>query len=160
MLPDPALPLPASLMSLLACFQRLFTAPSFHTLCALAAGFLAHRQADRVRHAYRVLWDMLRDAELPAHESVMMALDSLAHEDHLNLATVLAGQVAEALASYTEPRWALRGWGLLADRALQSLLAAAGEGIGPAEPALPGRRRTAPGWRPCSPPLTWSAGPS
>src|SRR5712691_10855149 len=41
MLPDPTVPLPASLMALLACFEPLFTAPSFRTFCALAAGFLA-----------------------------------------------------------------------------------------------------------------------
>ena len=41
MLPDPTVPLPASLMALLACFQPLFTAPSFRTFCSLAAGFLA-----------------------------------------------------------------------------------------------------------------------
>ena len=41
MLPDPTLPLPASLMALLAAFQPLFTVPSFRTFCALAAGFLA-----------------------------------------------------------------------------------------------------------------------
>jgi hypothetical protein len=39
MLPD--LTLPASLMTLLAAFEPLFTAPSFRTFCALAAGFLA-----------------------------------------------------------------------------------------------------------------------
>jgi len=39
MLPD--LTLPPSLLALLACFQPLFTAPSFRTFCALAAGFLA-----------------------------------------------------------------------------------------------------------------------
>jgi hypothetical protein len=37
----PDLTLPASLMTLLACFQPLFTAPSFRTFNALAAGFLA-----------------------------------------------------------------------------------------------------------------------
>src|SRR6266487_3031352 len=41
MLPDPTVSLPASLMSLLAVFEPLFTAPSFRTFCALAAGFLA-----------------------------------------------------------------------------------------------------------------------
>jgi len=41
MLPDPAVPLPSSLMALLACFQPLFTAPAFRTFCVLAAGFLA-----------------------------------------------------------------------------------------------------------------------
>ncbi len=39
MLPD--LTLPPSLMALLAVFQPLFTAPSFRTFCALAAGFMA-----------------------------------------------------------------------------------------------------------------------
>jgi hypothetical protein len=39
MLPD--LTLPPSLLALLACFEPLFTAPSFRTFCALAAGFLA-----------------------------------------------------------------------------------------------------------------------
>jgi hypothetical protein len=41
MLPDPALPVPASLMTLLACFSPLFTAPSFRTFRGLARGFLA-----------------------------------------------------------------------------------------------------------------------
>jgi hypothetical protein len=39
MLPD--LTLPPSLLALLACFQPLFTTPSFRTFCALAAGFVA-----------------------------------------------------------------------------------------------------------------------
>ena len=37
--PDPILP--ASLMTLLARFEPCFTAPSFRTFCALAAGFVA-----------------------------------------------------------------------------------------------------------------------
>lgn len=37
----PALTLPPSLMALLVSFRPLFTAPSFRTFCALAAGFLA-----------------------------------------------------------------------------------------------------------------------
>ena len=41
MLPDVTLPLPASLASLLAVFEPLFTAPSFHIFCGLACGFLA-----------------------------------------------------------------------------------------------------------------------
>ena len=41
MLPDLTVPLPVSLMALLGAFQPLFTAPSFRTFCALAAGFLA-----------------------------------------------------------------------------------------------------------------------
>ncbi len=41
MLPDPTVQLPASLIALLVCFRPLFTAPSFRTFCALAAGFLA-----------------------------------------------------------------------------------------------------------------------
>jgi hypothetical protein len=41
MLPDAALPVPASLMPLLAVFSPLFTAPSFRTFCGLACGFLA-----------------------------------------------------------------------------------------------------------------------
>lgn len=40
-MPDATLPVPASLMTLLACFSRLFTAPSFRTFCGLACGFLA-----------------------------------------------------------------------------------------------------------------------
>ena len=42
MLPD--LTLPPSLLALLACFQPLFTTPSFRTFCALAAGFLAQTE--------------------------------------------------------------------------------------------------------------------
>jgi DDE superfamily endonuclease len=41
MLPDAALPVPASLMTLLAWFAPLFTAPSFRTFTMLACGFLA-----------------------------------------------------------------------------------------------------------------------
>lgn len=41
MLPDAALPVPASLVTLLAVFCPLFTAPSFRTFTALACGFLA-----------------------------------------------------------------------------------------------------------------------
>jgi hypothetical protein len=41
MLPDAAVPVPASLMTLLAAFSPLFTAPSFRTFSMLACGFLA-----------------------------------------------------------------------------------------------------------------------
>jgi len=41
MLPDATLPVPASLMMLLAWSGSLFTAPSFRTFCGLACGFLA-----------------------------------------------------------------------------------------------------------------------
>jgi DDE superfamily endonuclease len=41
MLPDVTLPVPGSLMSLLAVFAPLFTTPSFRTFCGLACGFLA-----------------------------------------------------------------------------------------------------------------------
>jgi hypothetical protein len=41
MLPDVTLPVPASLVSLLAVFGPLFTAPSFRTFCGLACGFLS-----------------------------------------------------------------------------------------------------------------------
>jgi hypothetical protein len=42
MLPDAAMPVPASLMTLLAVFTPLFTAPSFRTFAMLACGFFAH----------------------------------------------------------------------------------------------------------------------
>jgi hypothetical protein len=38
---DATVPVPASLMTLLAALSPLFTAPSFHTFTALACGFLA-----------------------------------------------------------------------------------------------------------------------
>src|SRR5258708_36218375 len=41
MLPDATLPVPASVMNVLAVFGPLFTAPSFRTFCGLACGFLA-----------------------------------------------------------------------------------------------------------------------
>jgi hypothetical protein len=40
-MPDATLPVPASLMTLLACFAPLFAAPTFRTFCRLACGFLA-----------------------------------------------------------------------------------------------------------------------
>jgi len=39
MLPDAALPVPASFMALLSSFGPLFTAPSFRTFRGLACGF-------------------------------------------------------------------------------------------------------------------------
>ena len=53
MLPDAALPLPASLMRVLAWFPPLFTAPSFRTFTVLATGFLAQTGKRTVRHAGR-----------------------------------------------------------------------------------------------------------
>src|SRR5215831_3203315 len=41
MFPDAVLPVPASLMTLLAVFSPLFTAPSFRTFSGMACGFLA-----------------------------------------------------------------------------------------------------------------------
>jgi len=41
MLPDVTVPVPASLMTLLAVFSQVFAAPSFETFCGLACGFLA-----------------------------------------------------------------------------------------------------------------------
>src|SRR5437867_5710353 len=41
MFPDTVLPVPASLMTLLAAFSPLFTVPSFRVFCGLACGFLA-----------------------------------------------------------------------------------------------------------------------
>ena len=53
MLPDTMLPVPVSLMTLLAAFSPLFTAPSFRTFTMLACGFSAQpREADGVRHAH------------------------------------------------------------------------------------------------------------
>ena len=40
MLPDATLPVPSSLVNLLAVLAPLFTAPSFRTFCGLACGFL------------------------------------------------------------------------------------------------------------------------
>jgi hypothetical protein len=40
-LPDTALPVPASPAGLLSVFRPLFTAPSFPAFCGLACGFLA-----------------------------------------------------------------------------------------------------------------------
>jgi DDE superfamily endonuclease len=57
MLPDATLPVSASLMTLLASFASLFTAPSFRTFCGLACGFLA--QAGR-----RTVCGMLAGAAL------------------------------------------------------------------------------------------------
>jgi hypothetical protein len=52
MLPDAALPVPASLMTLLAVFSPLFTAPSFRAFSVLACGFLAQSGKHGVRHAH------------------------------------------------------------------------------------------------------------
>ena len=57
MLADATLPVPGSLMGLLAWFAPLFTVPSFRTFCGLACGFLA--QARR-----RTVCGMLTGADL------------------------------------------------------------------------------------------------
>jgi hypothetical protein len=51
MLADATLPVPGSLMGLLAWFAPLFTVPSFRAFCGLACGFLG--QAGGVRDADR-----------------------------------------------------------------------------------------------------------
>jgi hypothetical protein len=58
MLPDATLPVPASLMTLLASFGPLFTVPSFCTFCGLACGFLAQT-------GKRTVCGMLTGAGLP-----------------------------------------------------------------------------------------------
>jgi hypothetical protein len=50
---DAALPVPASLASLLAWFVPLFTAPSFRTFTMLACGFLAQTGKRTVRDVGR-----------------------------------------------------------------------------------------------------------
>ena len=57
MLPDAAMPVPASLMTLLAVFTPLFTAPSFRTFAMLACGFFA-------RSGQRTVCGMLTGAGL------------------------------------------------------------------------------------------------
>jgi hypothetical protein len=57
-LADAAVPVPASLMTLLAVFSPLFTAPSFRTFTALACGFLA-------QPGKRTVCGMLTGAGLP-----------------------------------------------------------------------------------------------
>jgi len=42
--PDVTLPVPSSLVNLLAVLFPLFTAPSFRTFCGLACGFLTQTQ--------------------------------------------------------------------------------------------------------------------
>jgi hypothetical protein len=54
MLPNLTLPVPGSLIGLLATFGPMFTAPSFRTFCGLACGFFAQtRETDGVRDAGR-----------------------------------------------------------------------------------------------------------
>jgi hypothetical protein len=52
MSPDGALPVPASLMTVLVVFAPLFTAPSFRMFVMLACGFLAQRGSHGVRDAH------------------------------------------------------------------------------------------------------------
>ena len=67
MLPDAGLPVPASLMALLASFGPLFTAPSFRTFCGLACGFLAQTGS-------RTVCGMLAVAGLAARPGALVLL--------------------------------------------------------------------------------------
>jgi hypothetical protein len=91
MLPDVTVPVPGSLMGLLAWFAPLFTVPSFRAFCGLACGFLA--QAGR-----RTVCGMLAAAGLArswphdrAHQFFSRALWSA---DDLGLAVAKLGRGA------------------------------------------------------------------
>jgi hypothetical protein len=58
--PIPACSVPRSLADMLACFQACFTAPTFQTVSALVAGFLA-------RPELRTVTGILTGARLAAH---------------------------------------------------------------------------------------------
>ncbi|HXZ75926.1 MAG TPA: transposase [Streptosporangiaceae bacterium] len=99
MLPDPTVSLPASLMSLLAVFGPLFTAPSFRTFCALAAGFLA--QAGR-----RTVCGMLTGAGLSQ-----------------------VGRHDRAHRFFSHARWSAESLGLALARLVAKLLVPAGQPV-------------------------------
>jgi DDE superfamily endonuclease len=99
MLTDPTLPVPASLMTLLAWFAPLFTVPSFRTFCGLACGFLA-------QPGKRTVCGMLSGAGLSR---------SWSHD--------------RAHFFFSRARWDPDGLGLAAARLAVSLLVPAGEPV-------------------------------
>ena len=98
MLPDPTLPVPASLMTLLASFAPLFTAPSFRTFCGLACGFLA-------QPGKRTVCGMLSGAGLSrawSHDRAHSFFSRTRWDpDHLGLATAM--MVVSLLVPAGEP---------------------------------------------------------
>ena len=99
MLPDPTLQVPASLMTLLASFAPLFTAPSFRTFSGLACGFLA-------QPGKRTVCGMLSGAGLSRARS---------HD--------------RAHSFFSRARWSPDDLGLATARLVVSLLVPAGEPV-------------------------------
>lgn len=71
------------------------------------------------------LWDMTRDAELPARDYVAVVLGGIDRETDIGVVQSLQRQVKLALDLYTAPRWRADGLAAYADQALSLLLAAA-----------------------------------
>jgi aminopeptidase N len=63
---------------------------------------------------WAAVWDMLRDAELPARDYVRLVLNGLPAERDINLVTTTQRQAAGALTYYADPAWAPTGWAALA----------------------------------------------
>src|SRR6476660_9489501 len=91
-----------------------------------AAGSGIGRLPDSLGRAlcWSAVWDMTRDAELPARDWVALVLAGVDAESEISVVQSLLARVQTALNSYADPTWAPTGWAELADHALASLDAA------------------------------------
>jgi aminopeptidase N len=62
-----------------------------------------------------MLWDMVRDAEIPARQYLPIVARALPRESDSNLVTTTLGRAETALTLYADPAWAAQGWQCLAD---------------------------------------------
>ena len=73
---------------------------------------------------WAALWDMTRDAELPARDYVAAVLAGIGRESDIGLVQSLLRQVQSAVTLFADPAWAPTGRSQLASAALDALRAA------------------------------------
>ncbi|MBC7375246.1 MAG: ERAP1-like C-terminal domain-containing protein, partial [Frankiales bacterium] len=73
---------------------------------------------------WAALWDMTRDAEIPARDYLTAVLTGIGGESDIGVVQSLLRQAQSAITSFADPSWAPTGRALLADTAHTALLAA------------------------------------
>ncbi|MGE5828131.1 MAG: aminopeptidase N [Micromonosporaceae bacterium] len=66
---------------------------------------------------WAMVWDMVRDAEIPVRQYLPLVTTAQAKESSANLVRTTLGHAEAALTFYADPEWAPVGWQCLADAA-------------------------------------------
>jgi len=73
---------------------------------------------------WATIWDMVYDAELPAHQFIEHVSTFLPSETDINVITATLAQAETALAAFVDEPWQAIGWGVLASTARKTVEAA------------------------------------